>query len=122
MRSWSGLLCAALAACNGSGVASLTDCTPACAPGEICQDATCIGGPDAGPPPTCDPSCPAWETCSGTTCVLSSGSCNTDADCPSAKPLCDTSHTCVAPALTAPSTLAYRAVIVTNQSYAPAFQ
>jgi hypothetical protein len=54
--------------------------------------------------------------------VLSPGRCSTSADCPAALPICDPNHTCVAPAVATPATPAYAALIITNRSYAPAFQ
>ena len=129
------LFCAlALAACSSSTL--VPTCTPACAAGQSCVGGACHQDPvDAGSgchadsecapgictqatgacgPATCDPACPSWATCSVRTCSLSPGRCNLDADCPASLPICDAGHTCVAPALSVPSTPAWHALLITN--------
>lgn len=95
-----------------TGCSSDTDC-----PGQVCNAAT--GQCQAS---LCAPTCADWQTCQLRACVPSPGRCASDADCPATVPLCDGSHTCTAPTLTAKASLSYDALIVTNAAYAPGFE
>jgi hypothetical protein len=118
----SALVCALLAACGGSRVVDAPEVPGACHSDFECAPGICNVASGKCEAASCNPACSPWQTCAGRSCVLSAGRCDTNADCSAALPICDTNHTCVAPALSTPATLPYAALVITSRAYAGDFQ